>query len=209
MDNNYLLLGLTGGIGSGKSTVANMLSELGTYTIDFDILAREVVKPGREAYSEILDYFGEGVLDYNSEIDRKKLGEVVFNSTKKRKVLESITHPRIHQEFFAQLESIKAKENDCIVQAVVPLLIESGMSELFQKVVLVYVSRDVQKQRLMKRDNLSDTQAESRLQAQMPMEEKRDYADYVINNQESLEHTFEQVKGLWKELWQESWVNKY
>jgi len=200
MQDECLLLGLTGGIGSGKTTVANMFADLGAHTIDFDILAREVVKPGREAYKEIVECFGEGVLDNNKEIDRKKLGEEVFNSTELRRVLENITHPRINREFYQQLESIKSEYGQCVVQAVIPLLIESGMQDFFHRIVVVYVPRDVQKQRLLKRDDLSDEQAEARLLSQMPLEEKCKYAHYVITNQDSLDYTGEQVKDSWRQL---------
>jgi len=200
MQDNYILLGVTGGIGSGKSTVAKMLADLGAQTIDFDILAREVVKPGREAYKEIVDRFGEGVLDTNKEIDRKTLGEEVFNSTEKRRVLENITHPRINREFYQQLESIRSEHGKCVVQAVIPLLIESGMRELFHRILVVYVPRDVQKQRLLKRDDLSEEQAEARLRSQMPLEEKCEYAHYVITNQDSLDYTGKQVKDFWRQL---------
>ncbi|MFW6414781.1 MAG: dephospho-CoA kinase, partial [Thermodesulfobacteriota bacterium] len=118
----------------------------------------------------------------------------------KRRDLERITHPRIKREFSEQLQSIRTKRDKCIIQAVIPLLIESGMQGLFHRIAVVYAPREVQKQRLLSRDNLSEEQAEARLRSQMPLEEKCKYADYVIINQNSLDYTRKQVEDLWSKL---------
>ena len=197
---NRLLLGITGGIASGKTTVANMLAELGAYTIDFDVLARKVVEPGKPAWKEIVDFFGRQVLNNNGTLNRKKLSDIVFKDMEKRKKLESFTHPRIHQEFIRELNDITAKDSNAIIQVVIPLLIEHNLQYLFHKLVVVYIPYEKQVERLMSRDGISRDQAENILKAQLPIDEKVGYADFVINNEGSLEQTKAQVEELWEKL---------
>jgi dephospho-CoA kinase len=197
---NRLLLGVSGGIASGKTVVADMLQEQGAHIIDFDILARQVVEPEQPAWKEIVNYFGEQVLDENGTIDRKKLSDIVFKDLEKRKKLESFTHPRISEAFIKQINEITSKDPNAIIQGVVPLLIEVNLQYLFHKVLMVYVPREVQIKRLMDRDGISEEEAAQRLHAQLPIDEKLGYADFVIYNDKSLEETRRQVEALWESL---------
>lgn len=197
---NHLLLGVTGGIASGKSTVANMLKDLGAYAIDLDILAREVVEPGQQALQEIVEYFGNGVLKEDGNLDRKKLSDIVFEDTGKRKKLESFTHHRITKLFNQKLKDITAEDPDAIIQVVNPLLIEFNTQYRYHKTLVVYVPRETQIERLVKRDNIPKGKAEKILDAQMPIDEKIGYADFIVYNDKSLDETKAQVQGLWEKL---------
>lgn len=197
---NRLLLGLTGGIATGKSTVARMLKEMGAPLIDLDVIAREVVEPEKPAWKDIVGYFGKQVLQADKNIDRKKLSDIVFKDFEKRKKLESFTHPRILEELLRQVNEIAGKDPNAIIQVDVPLLIELNLQYIFHKVLVVYVSETTQIERLMKRDGISKEEAESRLKAQLPIDEKVGYADFVIKNDQSIEETRQQVEKVWKAL---------
>ncbi|MBW2143112.1 MAG: dephospho-CoA kinase [Deltaproteobacteria bacterium] len=197
---NRLLIGVTGGIASGKTTVSNMLEELGALLIDHDKLARTVVEPGKPAYKEIVDYFGSRILQEDRCIDRKKLSTIVFQNVEKRKRLESATHPRIHDLFLKELTQLAKKQPGAIIQVSIPLMIEHNLQYMFHKLVLVYIPEDKQVERLMARDNISEEKARTILNAQMPINEKIGYADFVIQNSGPLEHTKKQVKELWRKL---------
>ena len=197
---NRLLLGVTGCIASGKSTVAAMLEELGAPIIDFDVLSRLVVEPEKPAWKEIVAYFGEQVLLNDGNLDRKKLGTIIFRDFEKRKKLESFIHPRVNDEFMRQLEEITSKNPDAIVQAVVPLLIELNMQYLFHKILLVSAPYEKQVERLAIRDEISKEEAANRLSTQLPIEEKAGFADYVIDNSGPVEQTRKKVEDLWETL---------
>ncbi len=195
-----LLVGLTGGIASGKSTVAHMFGEMGSRVIDFDILARLVVEPGRPAWKKIVGYFGNDILQDNGEIDRKRLSRIIFGNSDKRKILEEFTYPPITEEFIRQVDEIACKNQDAIILAVVPLLFEAGMQALFHKVVLVYIPREEQIKRLIERDGINKEHAINILNAQMYIDEKIRQADFVINNENSIEETRRQIHDLWDTL---------
>ncbi|OQX28390.1 MAG: dephospho-CoA kinase [Desulfobacteraceae bacterium IS3] len=197
---NYLLLGVTGGIATGKSTVTRMLKEMGAAVIDMDVIARQVVEPGKPALQDIVGYFGKEVLQSDGSLDRKKVSKIVFNDPEKRKKLESFTHPRIYEEFFRQVNVIVENNPNAVIQAEVPLLIEMNLQHLFDKIILVYAPREEQIRRLTKRDNISEAEAIQILAAQLPIAEKVKYADFVIENQGDPEHTGKQVKELWERL---------
>ena len=199
-NDNRLLLGITGGIASGKSTVAKMLEELGAPLVDFDILSRVVVEPGKEAWTDIVSYFGEQVLLENRHLDRKKISDIVFQDAAKRKKLEGFIHPRIQLEFIKQIDDIGRANPGAVIQVAVPLLIEVNMQNLFHKVIVVYISRDKQIERLMKRDGITHQEAVNILNAQMHIDEKLTHADYVIKNENSIEETRKQVEDLWQKL---------
>jgi dephospho-CoA kinase len=199
-EDNRLLLGVTGGIASGKSIVARMLEELGAPLIDFDLLSRVVVEPGKPAWQEIVSYFGEQVLLPDKNLDRKKLSEIVFRDTEKRKKLETLTHPRIYEEFMRQVKEYTAQDPNAIIQVVIPLLIEANLPYLFHKILLVYIPQEMQIQRLMERDKITREMAQNMLAAQLPIEEKRAYADYVLDNSGTLEETRKQVEEVWQKL---------
>ena len=199
-DDQRLILGVTGGIATGKSTVSEVLSELGAAHIDFDVLSREVVAPGQPALGRIVEYFGKQVLDANGSLDRKKMSEIVFQDIEKRKKLESFTHPAIYEEFVRQIEAITATNPKAIIQVSVPLLIEVNMQHMFDKILVVYASAEQQVARLSKRDGISSEAAANILKSQLPIDEKLDYADYVIRNEGDLADTRRQVEELWQQL---------
>ena len=197
---NRLLLAVTGGVATGKSTVSKMLEELGAPLIDFDVLARQVVEPGKPAWKEIVDYFGRQVLQEDETIDRKKLADVVFRDMEKRKKLEGFTHPRIFEQFHKQVDEIAARTAEPVIQVSIPLLIELDLQYRFHKVLLVYAPRKMQIERLMERDGMNREAAENILKAQLPIDEKLGYADYVIHNEGTLEETRRQVEAVWEKL---------
>jgi len=201
-NDNRLLLGITGGIATGKTTVVDMFAQLGAAVIDFDILARLVVEPDKPAWKEIVSYFGEQVLMENRALDRKKLSQIVFQDRQKRKKLESFIHPRTLEEFVNQVNDITQKSPSAIILADVPLLIEVNWQYLFHKIVVVSVSPEKQIERLTKRDNISPEEAHNILKAQLPIDKKAGYADFVIDNGDSLQETRAQVEKLWQELLQ-------
>ena len=197
---SHTLLGVTGGIASGKSYVSQILEELGAPLIDFDQLARVVVEPGRPALDQITAYFGKQVLAEDGTLDRKKLSDIVFGDMEKRKKLESFTHPAIYEEFFSRVKSITRKTPDAIIQVGVPLLIEVNMQFLFDKLLVVHVPPEVQVERLVERDGITTEDAANILKSQLPIDEKVGYADFVIHNEGSRVETREQVEKLWGEL---------
>ena len=194
------LLAVTGGIASGKSTVSRMLGELGSPLIDFDLIARRVVEPGTSGLAKIVDYFGRQVLAEDSSLERKKLSDIVFGDPEKRKKLESFTHPLIFDEFFKQADEIAAKNPDAIIQVAVPLLIELGLQHMFDKILVVHVPAEVQIERLAKRDGISREAAANILKAQLPIDEKLQFADFVVDNTKDLACTRNQIENVWEQL---------
>lgn len=192
-------IGLTGGIACGKSTVAGMLARKGALIIDIDRIAREIVEPGQPALAAIVDKFGQAVLQEDGTLDRKKLGAIVFADPARRKELEQITHPAIRSVMKQRMQQYEADHPDRLVVVDVPLLYESRLEDYFDKVMVVYVPRDVQKRRLMARDSLSGEEAEQRLRAQMDIEEKKRRADIVIDNSGTPEETERQLDRFWRE----------
>nr|WP_276564894.1 dephospho-CoA kinase [Brevibacillus halotolerans] len=188
-------MGLTGGIASGKSTVAAMLRERGVTVIDADLIAREVVEVGKPAYNGIVKYFGTSVLDETGALNRAVLGEMIFSDREKRMVLNEIVHPEVRKEM--RLQATLAQERgERLVFMDIPLLYESKLTYMVDRVVVVYVPESVQFIRLMERDEFDEEQAKKRLRAQMNIEEKRKLANYVIDNQGSRSDTQKQVDDL-------------
>lgn len=190
-------IGLTGGIACGKSTVAAMLVDRGAILIDADAISREVVLPGSPALSRIVSRFGLDMLQSDGTLNRKKLGETVFADETSRKDLEDILHPAIRSTMWERMKEGETRHPDKLVVVDVPLLYESGLQDNFQEVLVVYVPRDIQLHRLMERDHLSREQAESRLAAQMPIEEKKKLADILIRNDGVREETERQIEQFW------------
>jgi len=194
------ILGVTGGIASGKTTVVKLLEEKGAPVIDFDVIAREIVEPGKPACKDIIAYFGEQVVRADGSLDREKLSNIIFRDPEKRKKLEGFTHPRIDAEFVRQVNEIGKKDPGAVIQVDVPLLIEIGLQYLFHKILVVYVPREVQMERLVRREGISREKAADILQAQKPIDEKTAYADFVIRNEGSIEETKRQVDELWEKI---------
>jgi len=195
-----LVLGVTGGVASGKTTVANMLMALGAPIVDLDLIARQVVAPGKPAWKDIRGYFGDKVIRKDGTIDRKRLSGIVFRDPSKRKKLETFTHPPILEGFARQVNEIMGKNGCGIIQAVIPLLFEVNLQHLVHKILVVYIPPHQQIERLAKRDKISKEEAENILKAQLPIDKKLEHADFVIHNERSVDETRRQVKALWKEL---------
>jgi dephospho-CoA kinase len=195
-----LLLGVTGSIATGKSTVALMLEELGAPIIDFDALSRVVMEPDTPAWKDIVRYFGTKVLHGDNTLDREKLREIVFQDVEKRKKLEHFTHPRIFEAFHKQVEEVSAKQPGAIIQVVVPLLIEGNLQSMFDHVLLVYVPEEEQLKRLIKRDQNTRELAVKIIQSQISVDEKKKCCDFLVDNSGSLEDTRAQVNLIWEKL---------
>ena len=188
-------MGLTGGIASGKSTVAAILRRLGAEIINADELAREVVEPGREAWQEIVATFGSGILQEDQAIDRRKLRDVIFNDPQARKKLETIIHPRVRTLAEEKIRACEAAGSALVVYEV-PLLFEALIHHWIRPVILVACDLETQKSRLKERDRLSDAEAQRHIEAQMSLEEKRKLADYTIENNGTLADLEAQVKAI-------------
>jgi dephospho-CoA kinase len=192
--------GLTGGIGCGKSTVAKMLADKGARVIDFDVLTHRVQEPGQAAWKAIIDRFGEGVLNTDRSIDRTRLGSVVLADPEKLRQLNDIVHPVVLEEWRRQLAEIEKGYPEAIVLSDIPLLVEAGIEDLFDLVVVVYAAPEDQIRRIMERNGYSRDEAQKRLSVQMPIDEKLKHADIVVRNQASLDRTRDDVDRVWKEL---------
>jgi len=196
------VIGLTGGIASGKSTVSRHLAKLGAIILDADQIAREIVAPGKPALQEIVQDFGEDVLLPDGSLDRARLGKLVFADKAKRDRLNQITHPKIFAEIRERIAKLR-ESYDCLQRVVVidaPLLIEAGFVPLVESVWLVAVDEETQIKRLMERDGYSREEAEARLKSQMPLEQKLAYADHIIQNMGTVEETIARVNELWNRL---------
>ncbi len=191
------IIGLTGGIASGKSLVARLLEGLGGVVIDADQLAREVVAPGEPAYFAIIDEFGAEVLNQDGTLNRKALGRIVFADPRARRRLEEITHPAIAGLAERKLATLK-EAGTTVAIYMAPLLIEAGVASRVDEIWVVYADRETQIRRLVRRDGISRDEALQRLAAQMPMEEKRTYGRIVIDNCGAPEETERQVREIWK-----------
>jgi dephospho-CoA kinase len=187
------VIGLTGGIASGKSLVSRTLQGLGLTVIDADDVSHELMTKDEAVKQKVVETFGTEVLTAGGEIDRGKLGAIVFRDQERRKALERIVHPGI----LAQLWQ-RARESSTDVVLDIPLLIEQGGHERVDVVVVVYTTRERQIQRLMARDRISREEAIRRIDAQLPLEEKISYADYVINNSGTVEETVDQATRFYK-----------
>lgn len=186
------VIGLTGGIASGKSTVSRYLKELGAYIIDADIIAREIVKPGKPAYREIVSCFGKEILRPDGEIDRARLGSMVFADPVARERLNQITHPRVKEAMEQELAQCKARGVRIAVLDV-PLLYEAGMDKMADEVWVVWLPEPVQIERLISRDGLDEEAARMRVISQMPLDEKKKRGDVIIDNSGDLDDTYRQV----------------
>ena len=199
----FLLVGLTGGVATGKSTVSAMFAALGCLIIDADQLAREVVEPGQPSHTQIVSAFGRGVLRPDGGIDRKALGAVVFADPAARKRLESITHPAIRARVRARLDELTATGFDGIVILDAPVMVESGDSRDVDRLVVVTADEPAQVARQQDRDGLGADDARRRIRSQMPLDEKARLADYLIDNSGELAATEARVREVHRALGQE------
>ena len=203
-----LIAALTGGIACGKSTVARMLVDLGAHLIDHDRLSRLVVEPGKPAWRDIVDCFGPGVLRADNTLDRAALGNIVFSDPHRRGQLERFVHPRILEEQERLVAEVRRRDPAAVVVVDVPLLYEAGLENRFACVILVYAPPELQVTRLMARDGFSRREAEDRLKAQMPIDEKAARADLVIRNDGDLAETRRRVEEVYRELTSGRWAKR-
>jgi len=195
-----LNVGLTGGIGSGKSTVARYFREKGAYVIDFDNLAHLAEEPGSTAWQGIVGAFGRQVLNEDNTINRIKLGEIVFSDKERREDLDRIVHPAVFAKWREKADGIRKRRKDAIIIADIPLLIEVGWQDRFDVVILVYASAEVQIKRIIKRNGCSRREAMDRLNSQMPIDDKIAFADFVIRNEVSFDNTSRLADETWIKL---------
>ncbi|EAE5922805.1 dephospho-CoA kinase [Listeria monocytogenes] len=185
-------IGLTGSVATGKSTVSNMIQQAGIPLVDADIAARKVVEPGTEGLKEIVAYFGEEILLADGTLDRAKLGEIIFKDKEKREKLNEITHPRVKDYMLEARERFFGAGEE-LVFFDIPLLFESHLESLVDQIVVVWTTPETELKRLMERNNLTKEDALRRIESQMGIDEKARKADFVIDNNESLEKTQKQV----------------
>ena len=196
------LVGITGGVASGKSLVLRMFMNLGAYAIDCDVLSREAVVPCSKAWWEIVHLFGEDIVKRDLEIDRKKLRAIVFSDSKQRKALEKIIHPEVKRKCVERIEAINkiASEPNALVVIDVPLLIETGTQDDFDTVIVVYVSEETQIRRVIARDGITKAEAKKMIALQMPLKAKLKFADIVITNEGTRTETEKQVRTVFERL---------
>ena len=195
-----LKVGLTGGIASGKSTVSEAFARLGAKVLDADKVAREVVLPGQPAWLALQQVFGPEFFHPDGKLRRSKLRRLVFADPEKRSKLNAIVHPEVMREIKRKSEQMMAEAPDAVFLVDVPLLLEVGAADRFDRVVVVYVREEVQLQRLMQRDRLSVEEASQALSMQIPLRDKVEQADFVIDNSGTLEETLAQVEKAWRKL---------
>jgi len=193
------IVGLTGGIASGKSSVAAILKKLGAAVINADELSREVVQPGQKGWREIVDAFGSDILQADQSLDRRKLRKIAFDDAQARKKLEAIIHPQVRALAEQRIQEYAAA-GFAIVVYEVPLLFEVNLHHWLRPVILVACESQTQLQRIAQRDRVADADAQKTIDAQMSLEEKRKLADYVIENNGSLEDLERRVRELWEKL---------
>ena len=190
------VIGITGGIASGKSYVSSVVKKAGYPVIDADLISKDLSKKGGSVYYAIIRTFGESYLDENKEINRQKLGSLIFNDKQAKGLLNSISHPLIVEEMERQIASAKSD----LVFVDVPLLYESGLENMFDKIVCVYLPRRIQIERLMNRDNISYEYAVKKIESQLSLETKKSKADFVINSSNSFDYVESSVIELIRKL---------
>ncbi len=195
-----LIVGLTGGVASGKTAASQVLKEEGAYIIDADQIARELVRPHQPAWNELIRAFGKEILQEDGSLHRKKLADKVFADPKQRKRLNQILHPRIKEEMDRRTKEIGQKDPEAIVVIDAPLLVELGDHHEMDKLIVVTSTQTQQIERLKDRDGISPEEALRILSSQMPLGEKVKLADFVIGNEGSLEETKKRAREVFKEL---------
>ncbi len=177
-----LLVGLTGGIASGKSLVSRVFKDLGAQVIDADRIVHDLLEPGQQAWQEVVDHFGRGIQLPDGMIDRRKVGEIVFADAGERAWLNRCLHPRVFDVFRARVLQLQSRQPEAVIVFDAALLIETGFHRKMNRTVVVYAEVEQQIERLMRRDSLTREQALARIASQRPLAEKRGQADYVVDN---------------------------
>ncbi len=194
------VIGLTGGIASGKTTVASILKEFGAEIIDADKVAREVVEPGKQAWIEIKSAFGDNAILPDGNINRKYLADLIFNNPQMRKVLNSIVHPKVINEINNKIDYYKQKGDTKVVVLDVPLLLETGMESMVDEVWVVAVDEETQINRMLKRDKISVEEAKNRIKSQMPLKEKLKRGDKIIEGDLTLPSLKNKLQHMWNNM---------
>ena len=189
-----MIIGLTGSIASGKSTIAEMIQAYEIPIVDGDVIARQVVEKGTPTLQKIVEAFGEIVLTEDRELNRPKLGEIIFSNEEKRQQLNSITHPAIREEMLQKRDAYVAEGKHVVMD--IPLLFESKLQHFVEKILVVTVSPEVQLERLMKRNNLTEQEAKMRIASQLPLSEKEAGADAIIYNDGTTEQSRERLQNI-------------
>ena len=199
-----LLVGLTGGIGSGKSFVARVLKDLGAHVIDADRIVHDLLEPHQDAWQSVSAHFGKDILFPDQTIDRRKLGAIVFADTAKREWLNHCLHPKVFDVYRSTVKNIQARSPDAIIVLDAALLIETGFDRNMEKIVVVYADLEQQVERLMARDKFTREQALARINSHMPLADKRGCADYIIDNTGNRPDTEQQTKDVFLKLRQDA-----
>lgn len=195
-----MIVGLTGGIASGKSAVSRYLSELGAWVVDADAVAHDVIAPDGSAYDGVVERFGKQILDPDGRIDRDLLGQIVFGDPQAMADLNAIVHPKIHAESTRRLVEGAAESGAAIAIYDAALLVETGIHDRFERLIVVACDRETQIERLADRDGYSRAKAEARIDAQLPLEEKVAQADFVIDTDTTLERTRQETARVYQAL---------
>lgn len=195
-----LRVGLTGGIASGKTYVVGLLRELGCEILDADVTAHEVMKPGQPAFAEIVTHFGREILDVEGQIDRARLGAIVFADAGERAKLNAIVHPRVYEAQALWLAAVGQRAPRAIAVIDAALMIETGSWRRFDRIVVVHCRPEIQLERLMQRNHLTREAAEARIQAQLPTAEKLRHADFAIDTSAGFDETRRQVTAIYRQL---------
>lgn len=195
-----IVAGLTGGIGTGKSTVAEMFKAAGAIVIDADKIARDAVQKDRPAWRKIVKHFGRNILLPDGEINRKHLADIIFNDPHQKDILNQIVHPIVFEETERRLKEIERNHPESVVILDIPLLIESGMERDLFEIIVVYTPEEVQMQRLMARDRIGPSEALTRIRAQIPIDDKKSKATILIDNSASRSETRRTAQEVFKKL---------
>ena len=195
-----LVVGLTGGVASGKTTVSQILRQEGAILIDADQIARELVQPRTPTWSELIRVFGKEILEADESINRKKLAAMVFSNHQKRRLLEEILHPQIRNEIDRRVEEIRKKDPEAVVVVDAALLVETGAYRRMDKLIVVTATEAQQMERLRKRTGAAQEEAKGIISSQMALEEKVNVADFIIRNEGTLEETSKKAKEIFQEL---------
>ncbi len=195
-----LIVALTGGIATGKSVAARVLQELGCYVHHADKTAHELMEPEKPAWREIVDHFGEEILNNDKTINRSKLGSIVYSDRKERLFLNKIVHPLVSEKRKEIIQSLEKDGRYKIFVSEAALTIEAGFVQFFDRIVVVYCEKETQIKRLMERDQISRGEALEKLKSQKDPEEKTKYADYIIDTSGTLQSTIEQAERVYRNL---------
>jgi dephospho-CoA kinase len=199
-----LMVGLTGGIASGKSLVTRVLRDLGAHIIDADKIVHNLLSSSEDACNEVISHFGSSVRLSDGSIDRRKLGDIIFSHPEERAWLNNCIHPRVFQIYKQKVRSLSERNPDSIVVLDAALLIETGYHKQMDKLIVVYANQKDQVKRLMERDRFTLEQAMARISSQLPLDEKRKYADYVIDNTGTRESSERQAREVFERLKQKA-----